>query len=99
MSLLSVQFHSAARRELRSAVEYYDERVPSLGDELLVEVESLLQQIQEYPQIGSLHEAGTRRLVVRRFPYSIVYRIQGERVVIVALAHHRRRPGYWHRRT
>lgn len=53
----------------------------------------------EAPAVGAPYVAGTRRLLARRFPYAVVYRVRGEQVVeIVAVAHYRRRPGYWRRR-
>jgi hypothetical protein len=42
-----------------------------------------------------VHRLGTRRLVLRRFPFAIVYRLAGEFVLVLAIAHMRRRPGYW----
>ncbi len=90
-----MRFHGAARRELRRAVEYYDRRVPGLGDEFVEEVERAVEEIASFPESGSPYLADTRRVVVRRFPYSVVYRVRPEEIVILAVAHQRRRPGYW----
>jgi plasmid stabilization system protein ParE len=90
-----VRFHPAARAELRRAVERYNSEAPGIGAALATEVERAVQRIGEFPQLGSPYLVGTRRVILRRFPFSIVYRLEGPDVVIVALAHHRRRPGYW----
>jgi len=50
------------------------------------------------PEAGAPFRLGLRRWVVRRFPYSMFYRTEAERVYILALAHHRRKPGYWEHR-
>jgi toxin ParE1/3/4 len=89
------RFHGAARRELRRAVEYYEERVPGLGSELLEEVERAVHEIASSPEAGSPYLANTRRVLVRRFPYRVVYRVRPEEIVVLAVAHQRRRPGYW----
>jgi toxin ParE1/3/4 len=95
MSPTRPRFHGAARRELRRAVEYYEERVPGLGDELVEEVERAVEEIASFPESGSPYLAHTRRVLVRRFPYSVVYRARPEGIIILAVAHQRRRPGYW----
>ncbi|HEX2191461.1 MAG TPA: type II toxin-antitoxin system RelE/ParE family toxin [Longimicrobiaceae bacterium] len=94
MNLQSVRFHGAARRELRKAVDRYDEQVPGLGDEFAAEIEL----IAAHAESGTPHLAGTRRLQVRRFPYAPIYTARNEQLVVLAVAHHRRRPEYWLRR-
>jgi len=83
---------------LRKAVDRYDEQVSGLGDEFAAEVEHSAQLIATHPESGSPHRLGTCRVQVRRFPYSVVYVERSEEVVVLAVAHHRRRPEYWLRR-
>jgi plasmid stabilization system protein ParE len=89
---------AAARKELRRAVGRYDAQLSGLGDDFASEVARSVQEIAERPEQGSPHTAGTRRVLTRRFPYSIIYQVQGQQVVVIAVAHHRRRPDYWLRR-
>ena len=89
---------AAARQELRRAVNRYDAQVPGLGDDFASEVEHAVRQFVENPELGSPHLAGTRRVLTRRFPYSVIYQVRKEQLVIVAVAHHRRKPTYWLRR-
>ena len=98
MNLRSVRFHSDARRELRKAINRYDQQVPGLGDEFAAEVEHYIRLIAIHPESGSPHQVGTRRVQVRRFPYGLVYAERNEQLVVLAVAHHGRRPEYWLRR-
>lgn len=93
-----VRFLSAARRELSKAVARYDEQLPGLGDEFADAVEHTALLIATHPDAGTLHLLGTRRVQVRRFPYSLIYTARSEQIIILAVAHHRRRPEYWLRR-
>lgn len=87
---------------MAEAAQWYAERVDGLGDRFLLEPEAAFARIDETPLTGSpwMHRRlpdGVRRMFLRSFPYSVVYIVE-PRVVIVAVAHLRRRPGYWVRR-
>ncbi|MGE0116547.1 MAG: type II toxin-antitoxin system RelE/ParE family toxin [Dongiaceae bacterium] len=92
------QFLPAARAELLEAQSYYDEVWPGLGADFVAEVERVLQLLRQRPALGAPGSAHTRRFSLRRFPYSVVYLVESEKLTVVALAHHRRRPDYWRRR-
>lgn len=66
-----------------------------LGRSLAAEVEHAVSLIREFPDAGALVGPKPRRVLVARFPYAVVYRRDPARVVIIAVAHQRRRPGYW----
>ncbi|MDX2054498.1 MAG: type II toxin-antitoxin system RelE/ParE family toxin [Polyangiaceae bacterium] len=92
----------AASVEMAEAAAWYDERVSGLGERFLGEAETAFARIDETPLIGSpwSHRrlpSGVRRMFLRSFPYSAVYMLE-PRLVVVALAHVRRRPGYWVKR-
>jgi plasmid stabilization system protein ParE len=93
-----VRFLGAARAELSEVVEFYDGRVPSLGNDFAAVVQHTIQQIGQHPDRGASYLGGTRRVLLKRFPFSIVYQDVGDEVVVVAIAHQRRKPGYWLRR-
>lgn len=88
----------AADVELAEAGAFYDARKTGLGVEFLEEVHRAIALIRTTPDLGKAQRRGTRRLLVRRFPYSIVYRDEADRILIVAVAHQSRRPGYWRQR-
>jgi hypothetical protein len=88
-------FHGDAARELEEAAVYYESRVAGLGTSFLEEVERTVSLIERYPDAGAVYSRNLRRVRLDRFPYSIVYRRGTDALVIIALAHHHRRPGYW----
>ena len=95
---MKVEFHAAADSELRAAANYYESRVPGLGDEFLTEVEAACSRVGEVQAVGSRLDTEHRRFGLRRFPFGLIYRITSAGVQIVAVAHRRRRPGYWRER-
>ena len=89
-----------AAEEFREAVRWYEARHPGLGAEFFDAVAATLSRVETNPEIGTplSTDGRTRRLLVTRFPYHIVYRLRPADVVIVAIAHTKRRPGYWKNR-
>jgi toxin ParE1/3/4 len=95
----SATFNPLAARELGEAVEYYDEARRGLGDEFLHEVERAIAFLDQYPEAAPKVGREVRRLVLARFPYSVIYRpLDTGQVRILALAHQKRRPRYWTKR-
>ena len=74
---------------------WYRERNPDAAEAFLTEFDRALRRIAEAPERWPVVEAGWRRFVLRRFSFSIVYRVQSGQVEVLAVAHGRRRPGYW----
>ena len=93
-----VEFHPAASDELEAASSFYEDRRSGLGDELADEVEDVCLLLSEYPAIGRKADDVHRSVPLRRFPFMVFYRIRGAVVQIVAVAHKRKRPGYWRSR-
>lgn len=77
------------------AAQFYARESPVLGLRYLRVVEEATQRAEETPDAGSPLGKRDRRRAVSGFPYSIVYRAEGERVLVLAVMHHRRKPGYW----
>jgi plasmid stabilization system protein ParE len=93
-----VSLLSAAEDDIRRAASFYAEQAPGLGNELLTEVQRAFARLGEAPELGTPLPGGARRLLLRRFLYSVIYRILPERVLVLALGHQRRHPGFWLRR-
>ncbi len=94
------EFHSQAREEFLGAVSRYEAEVPGLGARFIAEFERCIGLLLETPQIGSPMGGKLRRFVLDdHFPFSIVYAIQGDTLLVIAVAHASRRPGYWKRRS
>ena len=84
-----------ADRELSDGAVYYArEGGAELGLAFIAEFERALGLLCEQPQLGAPWR-GRRRFPLRRFPYSVIYYIKGNELRVIALAHHRRKPGYW----
>jgi toxin ParE1/3/4 len=93
-----VEFLPPAGEEFVFAAKYYEAEESGLGEAFIEEVERAAMRIAAFPEHGSSHLAGTRRIVLARFPYSVVYREEAGVLLVVAVAHHRQRPGYWRHR-
>jgi len=93
---MNYRFHRAALAEHLDEVAYYEGRVPGLGAKYLAEFEAVMARVcakpDLYPPIG---ETSIRKAALKRYPFHVIYRIEPMRVVILAIAHQRRRPAYW----
>lgn len=84
-----------ADQELSDGAIYYAREVNSdLGLAFIAEFELSLGLLSNHPELGAPWR-GRRRFPLRRFPYSIIYYVKDAELRVIALAHHRRRPGYW----
>jgi toxin ParE1/3/4 len=93
-----IPFLPAAEEEFLHQVASYEEERTGLGADFLDEVNRATRRIAAFPLHGSPYLAGTRRIVLRRFPYSVVYLEDPAGSLIIAVAHHRQKPGYWRAR-
>jgi len=87
-----------AEVELWEAVSYYEDKAKGLGLDFQAEIEKTIHAIAESPQRWPLREDGTRRCLVHRFPYLVIYMHTNDHVWVIAVAHCKRRPGYWDER-
>lgn len=89
-------FRPEAARELAADVRYYDEKYPGRGQRFAGAVERSLMLISEFPlAYPVLYEPDIRSAKVARFPYRVVYVVVAANVDVIAVAHAKRRPGYW----
>jgi plasmid stabilization system protein ParE len=87
-----------AEGDLAEAIGWYQHIRPGLEADLTLCVEQALDRIREHPEAFPVVMPGVRRAVVRRFPYSIVYRVRQGRVEVEAIFHARQDPIRWQRR-
>ncbi|HAP39742.1 MAG TPA: plasmid stabilization protein [Nitrospira sp.] len=92
---LSVVFHPAAVEEAQAARQWYAARSQSAADSFLAELDRGIEAVSLAPERWPLFVHDTRRYLFQRFPFQLVYRVVKDSVQVVALAHGRRRPGYW----
>ena len=95
-----LRFDAEAEDELRAAAAWYERQRRGRGGELLAAVADALVAVQEAPAAAPPAplvpgELGVRRRLTRRFPYAVVFVELPDEIRVVAVAHGRRRPGYW----
>ena len=90
-----LRVHPDARREFNDAIDYYERESPGLGLIFTNEVDAGFMRIREYTDAAPQVAKGVRRLVLAKFPYSLMYDTRDECLVVLAVAHHRKRPYYW----
>ena len=95
---MKVEFHPIASEEIVETTAYYEGEVPGLGSGFIAEVERVVAVLRDQPNIGQSVGEELRRILLARFPYSLIYSIESEWIWVIAVAHYRRRPGYWQNR-
>jgi plasmid stabilization system protein ParE len=98
MPATSVEFHPGAEEDADGAHKWYTERSLIAARAFLTELTASVEKVAEAPERWPAYLSGTRRYLFPNFPFSLVYRVRVEAVIVVAVAHHRRRPGYWRER-
>lgn len=96
---MTIQYHPLARAELYRVAEWYEELRPGYGDRFYAEIEVAMAQLRNFPGAQPIIGHQCRGMLLNRFPYSLIYQQTGpETFFIVAVAHNKRRPGYWRRK-
>ncbi len=90
-----LEYFEEALQEVEAAARWYAERSVTAAAAFSVEIDAAESAIVRLPEAWPPFVHGTRRYLLQRFPFSVVYRIEDQRILIVAVAHARRRPGYW----
>ena len=94
----AIELHPEAIAEARDAREWYAERSSVAADAFMGELDVAIDRICESPDRWASYLHGTRRYLMKRFPYLVVYRELEDKLQVIAVAHARRKPGYWRRR-
>jgi plasmid stabilization system protein ParE len=92
-------FHPEAAQEVEEASDWYRERSQSAEEGFLAELNHAVEQVASAPLRWPRYKARTRRYVFRVYPYSLIYRTDGDLVRVLAVAHDSRRTKYWFSRT
>jgi plasmid stabilization system protein ParE len=93
-----LEFHQAAAAEVESAFDWYLARDERVASGFLDEVSRAIEMITQAPQRWPASEDNIQKFILRRFPFLIFYRELPSMIQVLAVAHGRRRPGYWKRR-
>jgi plasmid stabilization system protein ParE len=89
---------SPAEKDLSDAAAYYDQQVAGLGADFLDAVDAVLAEIEAFPERWPFRAFPVRRRLLHRFPYAVLYRSDEKEVLVLAVAHLRRRSWYWMKR-
>ncbi|MGD1807557.1 type II toxin-antitoxin system RelE/ParE family toxin [Dapis sp. BLCC M126] len=88
-------FHPAALSEYAAAVEFYAERRVVLAEAFIQAVEDAIFKIIKYPTRWPIVDENIRRCLTKKFPYGVLYTIEDDYILILAVMHCSREPGYW----
>ncbi|MGH8597262.1 MAG: type II toxin-antitoxin system RelE/ParE family toxin [Gammaproteobacteria bacterium] len=96
--MIGYRYLPPAEEELIEAGQFYESEAAGLGAEFLDEVQRAIDVLREYPRSGRPVGRNLRRALLNRFPFSLIYASEQGAILVIAVAHQRRRPGYWRRR-
>jgi plasmid stabilization system protein ParE len=92
-------FRPEVREEINEAYNWYESQKIGLGDEFLDCVDEILNRISQMPESYAVVYKDIRRVIVRRFPYAVYYRVVSSRVIVTAIFHSKKDPKSWQIRT
>ena len=95
---MKFEFHPQALSEYHDAAAYYAARRAGLEREFIYAIEHAIDQVLRAPHTWRIFEDDVRRCLVRVFPYAVLYTIEAGKILIVAVMHSHREPGYWRQR-
>jgi toxin ParE1/3/4 len=95
---MKYEFHPEALAEYEDAARYYAECQEGLELRFIASVETAIQRVLESPTRWRIFEEDVRRYLIRVFPYAVLYTIEPDFVLVIAVTHCHREPGYWHHR-
>ena len=88
-------FHPEALNEYSEAVRYYAEQNIELAQEFIDSVENAIYRLRESPERYPAIDEDIRRCLTRKFPYGILYIIEADSILVLAVMHCKKKPGYW----
>lgn len=97
--MIGYRFLTPAEIEMTEASRFYEAATLGLGAEFLDEIQRVIQILSEHPELGRPIDHKFRQALLHRFPFSLIYSVEVDAILIIAVAHQRRRPGYWRART
>lgn len=93
-----IEYHPLAKSEIIDSGEWYDKQARGLGLEFLHDIQRAEQKLVENPLLYPFYEGETRRVLLDRFPFSVIYLFSEKTIQVIAIAHQRRKPQYWTKR-
>jgi len=95
---MKISIHELAEKELIDSCDFYDEQVFGLGLKFISDVETTIKLIAINPLAFPIYFKDYRRAILRKFPFTLIYKIEQETILIMAIAHQKRKPKYFVKR-
>ena len=93
---MNYQFHPDALDEHHDSVAFYQNRLPGLGADYIAEFEAVMARVCHAPNLyATIADPAIHRAGLKRFPFHVIYRVMPTQIIVLAIAHQRRRPLYW----
>lgn len=92
---MRVIFTRLARQELEDAIRYYELEYSGLGRRFKEEVRKSALRIATYPEAWSIERGEIRKCLLHKFPYKLMYSVEENHILVIAVAHQHRKPDYW----
>lgn len=92
---MRVLFTRIARQELEDAVRFYELEYSGLGRRFKEEVRKAALRVAEYPKAWSIELGEVRKCLLHKFPYKLMYSVEEDHILVIAVAHQHRKPDYW----
>ncbi len=92
---MKIEFLEVAQAELDEAFSWYENQQENLGVQFLTEFDAAIRRIAAFPKSYVMLGSDIRRCLIKRFPYGVLYGIDADRIIIIAVAHLHRKPNYW----
>ncbi|MBX2867314.1 MAG: type II toxin-antitoxin system RelE/ParE family toxin [Acidiferrobacterales bacterium] len=92
---MEYRFLFPAEEEMIESAIFYEDRATGLGSDFLNEVQRSIDKICDNPKLGRKESDRIRCTILAKFPYSIFYAVEEGEILILAVSHQKRRPGYW----
>ena len=93
--MIKYRYLAPARGELRNAAHYYRERSRRVASSFMISAQEAIDQNAEFPESAPVIRGQVRGKVVSRFPYTLMYRVEDNVILVLAVAHQKQRPEYW----
>lgn len=98
--MTDITFLLEAEEELNYSAQYYNKQASGLGFDFLEEIKKSLREIEKAPERWPYYRNNIHKFNTRQFPFSLYYKFEKDKdkIVIIAMAHQKRKPGYWKNR-
>ena len=93
--MIGYRFLAPAEEEMTEASLFYEVASAGLGSDFFDDVQRVIDTLRAHPALGTPIGRGLRRALLHRFPFSLIYSVETDEILVVAVAHQKRRPGYW----